>query len=194
MPPVGAVRLHEQDMEGRSSTAAAGDDSEGGQELSINTGISEVALPDSYKLQNIAATEEARQKQHQDKAAKWHLKRVQAKQKTLCLGNTAISYLKKIQQDDWNAQNAATEKAKQEERNLKDSQNKTGCWNKRLAAAAANRGVNVAPEGTDDTNHHPSNNRNNNNVNNRGKPAYYERSNDDKVVGKFIKSQRRFNR
>lgn len=192
--------MNEQDMEGRSSTDAASEGLEGGQELSVNTGISEVALPASYKRDNIAATEEARRKKQQDKAAMWHLKRVQAKQKTLCLGNTAISYLKKIQQDDWNAQNNATEKAKQEERDLRDSKNKTGSWNKRLAAAAAANKVNVAQEGADDVNHRPpSNNKNNHNNhnnhnNNRGKPGYFERSNDDKVVGKFIKSQRRFNR
>ena len=85
-----------------------------GQVLSISTGISEVALPETYKISNIVATEEARRKQQEDKKSLWELKKIQEKQKTLCLGNTAVSYMRKQQQDEWKAHNAAAEAAKKE--------------------------------------------------------------------------------
>jgi hypothetical protein len=175
-------------MEGRSSTEDRDEEDSKEDVLSINTGISEVALPDTYHLQNIAATEAAKRKKDADKRSMWQLKRIQAKQKTLCLGNTAISYIKKMQHEDWKTQNEATEKAKREALDLKDSK----AAKQRRFSSGTNK-VHVAPAGSEDANHNP-NNINNRQSGRRDNHQYFEKSTDDAVVGRFCKSQRRFNR
>lgn len=153
-------------MEGRSLKEE--DDEAKGQVLSVDIGISEVALPSTYKLHNIAATEEAKRKR-QDKAHEMYLNRVQAKQKTLCLGNTATSYLKKVQHDEWKAYAVAVDKARAEERRLKDNKDKTGMhsWNKGHPSAASS-------ENNYNNNHHQKN--------------YAVQSKDNAVLQKFIRA------
>eukprot|EP00603_Paraphysomonas_imperforata_P008942 CAMPEP_0114428304 /NCGR_PEP_ID=MMETSP0103-20121206/8850_1 /TAXON_ID=37642 ORGANISM="Paraphysomonas imperforata, Strain PA2" /NCGR_SAMPLE_ID=MMETSP0103 /ASSEMBLY_ACC=CAM_ASM_000201 /LENGTH=327 /DNA_ID=CAMNT_0001597503 /DNA_START=39 /DNA_END=1023 /DNA_ORIENTATION=- len=116
-----------KDMEGRpQAEEVVGDVAEDtkGQVLSISTGISEVALPETYKMSNIVATEEARRKKQEDRKSMWELKKIQEKQKTLCLGNTAVSYMRKQQQEEWKAQNAAATEAAKKEAMLKEKATK----------------------------------------------------------------------
>lgn len=158
-----------KDMEGRPrSEEVVGDVAEDtkGQVLSISTGISEVSLPETYKYTNIVATEEARRKQQEDRKSMWELKKIQDKQKTLCLGNTAVSYIRKQQQEEWKAQSVAAAEAAKKEAILKDK------------ATKRHYGKGKANEANGKDGHrHPY--------------PPFEKSTDDAVVGRFCKSQSR---
>jgi hypothetical protein len=159
-------------MEGRSKSSDAAKDvaeNSKGQVLSVSTGISEVALPQTYKLTNIIATEEARRKKEEDKKSLWELNKIKAKQKTLCLGTTAVSYMRKQQQDDRKAQYAAAEAAKREAIQKEKSVNR-GVYAKLAESKQQDAGR---------VNH---------------KQPYFEKSTDDATVGRFCKNQRRLNR
>lgn len=158
-------------MEGR--TKADADDSEDtkGQAMSSSMGITEVALPETYKLSNIAATEEAKRKKIEDKKSRWNLKKIQDKQKTLCLGNTAVSYIKRQMQEDWKAQRAIEEAATREYWLEKDKATKKRVY------GAGKVSVESGQQGDHKhTQHHLSN---------------FEKSTDNATMGRFCKNERR---
>ena len=158
--------LHLQKLEGRSENESALQSMEmKGQVLSLNTGISEVQLPETYKMTNITATEEAKRKKREDRLSLMELKKIQANQRTLCLGNTAVSRIRKQQQEDWKAHHIAAEKSKAGASSSKSEKPVT---------------VHVALPGEKDTNHRY-----------KKTNSQFERSTDDEALSKFCKNERR---